>query len=52
VLAAATGALTMPLQSLFALVLYFNLRSYEEDNMEFTGGSDNSGRVTIDDLTP
>lgn len=52
VLAAATGALTMPLQSLFALVLYFNLRSYEDDNIEFTSGSDNSGRVTIDDLTP
>jgi len=51
-LASLTGALTMPFQSLFGLVLYFTLRSYEDESVYYSDDSGSEGRVTIDDLTP
>lgn len=51
-LASITSALTMPVQALFALMLYFNLRSYEEEAVGYDNDSHSERRVTVDDLTP
>lgn len=51
ILASLTSALTMPLYPIFALLLYFNARSYESDNatIRYTG-QDNGTGVTVEDL--
>jgi hypothetical protein len=49
-LSALTNALYVPLVPIFAVILYFNGKAREEDILSTTTGSDEPGKVKVEDL--